>query len=106
MTGVAATILQGETTHAAIYLNQQKRFSPEQIERWKKTKMVIIDEISFADKNDIVKIDKHLKSLKEKTNSHYGGLNIIFVETSVNLNLLVTARNLYMKIMLCNLKIG
>jgi Helitron helicase-like domain at N-terminus/PIF1-like helicase len=78
MTGVAATILQGETTHAALYLNQKKGISPEQIDHWKKTKMVIIDEVSFADEKDIVKMHKHLSTLKQKPELKYGGLNIIF----------------------------
>ena len=34
MTGVAATIIQGEMTHGALYLNQQKELEPEQIELW------------------------------------------------------------------------
>jgi len=31
MTGVAATLLLGETTHSALYLNQKKPIEPEQV---------------------------------------------------------------------------
>jgi AAA domain len=45
MTGAAATLLKGETTHSALFLNQRKDINREQIELWNNTKMVIIDEI-------------------------------------------------------------
>jgi Helitron helicase-like domain at N-terminus/PIF1-like helicase len=78
MTGVAATLLQGETTHGALYLNQQKQLTPEQVQNWSGVKMVIIDEISFADKNDLVKMDKQIRRLKQQRYLRYGGINIIF----------------------------
>jgi PIF1-like helicase len=78
MTGVAATLIQGETTHAALYLNQKRPIESEQIELWAPTKMVIIDEISFADGHDIETIDERLKALKQKHHSNYGSINIIF----------------------------
>jgi hypothetical protein len=40
--------------------------------------MVIIDEVSFADKHDILKFHGKLSILKQKPDLHYGGLNIIF----------------------------
>lgn len=78
MTGVAATLLQGETTHSALYLNQKRTITPEQIQLWSGTKMVIIDEISFADKHDIAKIQNQLCRLKQQNFLRYGGINIIF----------------------------
>ena len=78
LTGVAATLLQGETTHGALYLNQKLQLKPEQVQLWSGTKMVIIDEISFMDKIDIVKIDKQLRRLKQQPYLPYGGINIIF----------------------------
>ena len=60
MTGVAATILLGETTHAAVYLNQQKPIETEQVELWESTKMLIIDEISFASKEDFAELHREL----------------------------------------------
>lgn len=78
MTGVAATMINGETTHSALYLNQKKRFQAEQIEQWENTKLVIIDEISFASKIDIEKIHANLSQLKQNTFRKYGGINIVF----------------------------
>ena len=37
MTGVAATLLCGETTHSAVYLNQKRPISSEQAELWLNT---------------------------------------------------------------------
>ena len=65
MTGVAATILLGETTHAAVYLNQQKPIEMEQVELWESTKMFIIDEISFASKEDFAELHRKLRRLKQ-----------------------------------------
>jgi PIF1-like helicase len=78
MTGVAATLLQGETTHSALYLNQKKDFDREQIQKWNSAKMVIIDEISFASKLEISLMNKHLRKLKQQLHLRYGGINVIF----------------------------
>ena len=61
MTGVAATILLGETTHLAVYLNQQKPIQAEQVELWESTRLLIIDEISFASKEDFAEMHKKLR---------------------------------------------
>ena len=77
MTGVAASIIRGQTTHSALHLNN-KRLNAEHIEVWQETRMVLIDEISFADKQDFIKIDKHLRILKQNSDQPYGGIDIIF----------------------------
>jgi hypothetical protein len=61
MTGVAATILMGETTHSAVYINQKRPIEAEQVELWAPTKWLIIDEISFASKEDFVEMHRKLK---------------------------------------------
>ena len=78
MTGVAATLICGETTHAALLLNQKREIEPEQIEIWADTRLLIIDEISFASKSDFQMMHKQLGKLKQKMNKKIGGLNIIF----------------------------
>jgi PIF1-like helicase len=78
MTGVAATILLGETAHSAVYLNQQKPLEAEQIELWESTRLLIIDEISFASKEDFAKLHRKIRQLKQCLHKPYGGLNIIF----------------------------
>lgn len=65
MTGVAATILMGETTHSAVYLNQKRPIEAEQVELWQSTRLLIIDEISFASKEDFVEL--HKKTMPTQT---------------------------------------
>jgi hypothetical protein len=78
LTGVAATILRGETTHAAAYLNQDRNLQPEQIEQWENTRLLIVDEISFAGKGMFIRLDEKLRKLKSKPDVAYGGLTVIF----------------------------
>jgi hypothetical protein len=49
----------------------------DQIELWFNTKLLIIDEISFATDNNIKNIEKKLRQLKANSNI-YGGIHIIF----------------------------
>ena len=78
MTGVAATILLGETLHSAAYLNQKREITPEQVDLWRHSRLLIIDEISFASKSEIVELHKKLRRLKQQLNLPYGGLHIVF----------------------------
>jgi predicted GTPase len=47
LTGVAATLINSETTHSAAKLNY-KNITSEHIDEWQKAHLLIIDEISFA----------------------------------------------------------
>lgn len=78
LTGVAATLLQGETTHSALFLNQKKDITREQIQLWNHTKMIIIDEVSFAHKHDITMINSKLCKLKQQPFQRYGGIHVVF----------------------------
>ena len=78
MTGVAATIIQGEMTHGALYLNQQKELEPEQIDLWEDMKLLIIDEILFASKHNFHMIHRNISKLKQEFTKKYGGIKIIF----------------------------
>jgi hypothetical protein len=78
LTGVAATILRGETTHSACFLNQQRALEPEQIEKWEGTRLLIVDEISFASKKEFTELDKKLRRLKQRPGLPYGGLSVVF----------------------------
>jgi len=78
MSGSAATLLLGETTHSALHLNQRRALTHEQREQWQDTRLLIIDEISFADKDDFAKIHENLRYLKEQMYTKYGGMNMVF----------------------------
>ena len=79
MSGVAATILHGETAHTALGLMKQKDFDDETKRLWADARLVIIDEISFANAGDFQKMQKNLHQLMQRGFSRpYGGLNVIF----------------------------
>ena len=78
VTGVAATLICGETMHGALFLNQKQEIEPEQIELWADTHLLIIDEISFVSKSDFQMMHKQLGKLKQEMNKKFGGLNVIF----------------------------
>ena len=48
--------------------------------------MVIIDEISFAKKEDFEKIENHLRILKENKFENYGRVNVVFLGDLRNLS--------------------
>ena len=69
MTGVAATIIQGEMTHGALHLNQKEELEPEQIELW---------EDMMTSKHNFHMIHRNASKLKQEFMKKYGGINIIF----------------------------
>ena len=77
MSGVAATLINGETVHSAAHLNASKITVDDQKE-WAITRMIIIDEISFANCADILNLHEKLCLLKETVDDRYGGLHVIF----------------------------
>ena len=72
MTGVAATLICGETMHGALFLDQKHKIEPEQIELWADTCLLIIDEISFASKSNFTMMHKQLGKLKQEINKKLG----------------------------------
>jgi ATP:corrinoid adenosyltransferase len=77
LTGVAATLINGETTHSAAKLNC-KSIETEHILEWKHTRLVIIDEISFANADVLTKLHIQLQALKEVHGEKFGNLHVIF----------------------------
>lgn len=106
MTGVAATLLLGETTHSALYLNQKKSIEAEQVFVWKETRLLIIDEISFASKEDFVLIHQRLQILKQKLHAAYGGIHIVFAGTFASWIQLEKTRNQYTRTTVQNSRSG
>jgi hypothetical protein len=78
MTGVAATLINGETLHSAAKF-YNKRVTTDHIDEWKNTRLVIVDEISFATSADLSKLDEKLKLLKESVHGRYGNLHMVFI---------------------------
>ena len=78
MTGVAATVLLGETTHKALHLCRKRDLSEQDTLPWADTKMVIVDEISFASKKDIININETLCEIRNRWERRYGGIHMVF----------------------------
>lgn len=79
LSGVAATLIKGETVHKALFLNSKSTsfHTKENIDLFEQTKLIVIDEISFANRQLIEKIDRNLRLLG-KQDELYGGFNIVF----------------------------
>lgn len=79
MSGVAATLIHGETTHSAVKMNSNPATIPQQyIDTWSDARLIIIDEISFASPADIQVIYERMKLLMGENFKHYGGCNVVF----------------------------
>jgi hypothetical protein len=76
MSGVAATLLHGRTTHSCCCLCSEPKH--KDLDMWKDTRLLIVDEISFASKQDFVKLDKQLRTLKNQVHLKYGGVHVLF----------------------------
>lgn len=75
----AASLLQGMTIHSAAMLNSsvvQMELSTDV--DWTMTKVLIIDEISMADKRFFKCLDKNLRILTGNKGQLYGGIHIVF----------------------------
>ena len=81
LTGVAATSIFGETIHSAAHLKKSmENITREHINEWKsRTKLLIVDEISFMSISDLRRLDSRLVKLMGNEFGHlYGGCNIVF----------------------------
>ena len=76
MSGVAATIIKGETVHSVAHLNCNTITLDHQKE-WAGVRMIIIDEISCATVADILNLHEKLCLLKESIRTRYSGLHVI-----------------------------
>ena len=77
MSGVAATLLHGETATLAMHM-AKKRIPSDEPKNWEDTRLVIVDEISFAAPADFERMHDCLKVLMQKRYQLYGGANIVF----------------------------
>ena len=77
MSGVAATLLHGETTHSVLGLNRNK-IEPKEAEHWQDARLLLIDECSFASASDFDKTHDNLKELMREHQTKCGALNVVF----------------------------
>jgi ATP:corrinoid adenosyltransferase len=66
MSGVAATLINGETVHSAAHLNC-KKITVEHQREWANARMIIVDEISFASSSDILNLHEKLTQPTKRT---------------------------------------
>ena len=80
LTGVAASNINGETIDSVAGLQRQKDeiFTIDEIYDWKKTRILIIDEISFMSCKKLILLDRNLRKARENYREIYGGINIVF----------------------------
>lgn len=78
MTGSAAVSIFGETAHSAFCLN--RNIKSQDVDEWKDTLMIIVDEISFASEATLMCMNKKLNQLKEKpiATTKFGDLAVLF----------------------------
>lgn len=87
LTGVAATSILGETLHSALGIGITGKFKKAQTEDlrgnqklndWRETKLLIVDEISFASKPLLETLARALSHLKENDRDPFGGISVCF----------------------------
>ena len=79
--GVAATLIHGQTLHSATYLNKNiKNIDIDEKAKFQNNvKLLIIDEISMLSGSDIKALSKRLNWLMDNRSGVYGGLDIAFM---------------------------
>jgi hypothetical protein len=78
--GVAATLINGETIHRACHLNRKKALTEEQCDAFKQVRLVVLDETSMASENLLVSLERTPCDLRQTfdEDSPHGGFHIIF----------------------------
>jgi hypothetical protein len=76
----AASLLQGKTIHTATLINNKYISMELSLDvNWTTTKVLIIDEISLADKKIFPVLDKKLRNLTGNRDLLHGGIHIVFI---------------------------
>ena len=77
-TGSAASFFGGVTIcKAAFLLKKKAALNQDEIDEWKDVRILVIDEISFMQDSEILKLDRRLKECRNR-NKAFGGYSIIF----------------------------
>lgn len=73
----AATSTDGEKIHSALKLNSQN-LRQDHIMEWNNVRMLLIDEVSLANRTNLFDIDRKLRALMDSEMKPFGGINIVF----------------------------
>jgi len=79
--GVAATLIHGQTLHAATFLNKSiKNIDPDMKLKFKnQVRMIIVDEVSMMAPSEFTALNKRLNWLMDQPAAKYGTLSISFM---------------------------
>ena len=75
-TGVAATLIRGNTLHKECHL-EKSIIAQEHIDQFENVRLIILDEVSMLKGVTLQKLDRKLRDLSD-IGSFYGGKNIVF----------------------------
>jgi energy-coupling factor transporter ATP-binding protein EcfA2 len=78
LTGASATEIGAETLHAAAHLWKDSKITVANIDLWKDTRLLIIDEISFLGYKDLGFLDDSLRRLTVCSRQAFGSVPIVF----------------------------
>ena len=79
--GVAATLINGDTLHKSCFLNNKEL--NDKVDEFKQVRMIIVDEVSLLSQQTIKLLDNNLRILCSDKNelsrqTVFGGIHIIF----------------------------
>ena len=80
MTGNSWGVMSGTSwlTVSDATCDNRASVTQDMIEAWSDTRMVIVDECSFASAEQLTTLEEHARSLKRDHFRAYGGLNIVY----------------------------
>ena len=80
LTGSAATEIKGTTVHSACKISGNAVVTDDDIEEWLNTRLLVIDETSFADCEEVIfNLQKSLQKLTNEFDAPHGSMNIVFI---------------------------
>lgn len=81
-TGVAATLIRGQTVHKACMIDREseQQINQNATQPFDSVRLIILDEISMVSQATLTKLDNKLRRLRPRKSMHYyGGIHMVFV---------------------------